>query len=108
MAGPGHAAHVGESPRCSLLVARELSNYVSVLVKEPTKRVCVLLSQIIIFVLSCKQGNCIGPDGAAALAEALRSNTSLTRLYIDGAGIKARGACAVASALVTNNVLRYV
>lgn len=55
------------------------------------------------------QGNCIGPDGAAALAEALKVNTCLTRLYIDGAGIKAKGACAVASALVSNNaVLRYV
>ena len=52
------------------------------------------------------QGNCIGPDGASALAEALKSNTSLTRLYIDGAGIKARGACAVASALAVNSVLR--
>ncbi len=54
-----------------------------------------------------RQGNCIGPDGAAALAEALKFNTCLTRLYIDGAGIKARGSCAVASALVsTNAVLR--
>lgn len=53
-----------------------------------------------------EQGNCIGPDGASALAEALKANTCLTRLYIDGAGIKARGACAVASALVVNSVLR--
>lgn len=52
------------------------------------------------------QGNCIGPDGASALADVLRSNTSLTRLYVGGAGIKARGACAMASALVTNTVLR--
>ncbi|CAN0126981.1 unnamed protein product, partial [Discosporangium mesarthrocarpum] len=49
--------------------------------------------------------NSIGAEGTCALAEALRSNSSLRRLYINGGGIKAQGARALADLYMSDNDL---
>jgi hypothetical protein len=50
--------------------------------------------------------NCIADDGAKALADALKSNTTLTSLYLDRQSIQDDGAKALADALKSNTALR--
>ena len=49
--------------------------------------------------------NKIGDDGAAALAECLKHNTSLTMLYLHGKGIGDDGVAALAECLKYNKSL---
>ena len=49
--------------------------------------------------------NTIGPSGAAALAEALKSNTALTKLWLHDNKIGDSGSVAIAEALKSNTVL---
>ena len=49
--------------------------------------------------------NSIGEKGAAALAEALKTNMALTSLYVYGNSIGDKGARVLAGALKTNQVL---
>jgi Ran GTPase-activating protein (RanGAP) involved in mRNA processing and transport len=50
----------------------------------------------------------IGPGGAAIIAQALRDNTVLTHLYLNGNMIGVEGALAIADALRTNTVLTHL
>ena len=50
-------------------------------------------------------GNDIGAEGAAALADALKENTTLTALYLNGNDIGAEGAAALVDALKENTTL---
>lgn len=47
-------------------------------------------------------------DGAEALAEALKSNTVLETLQLEGNGIESEGAIAIAEALKVNKALTDV
>merc|ERR1711935_891722 len=52
--------------------------------------------------------NNIGVDGAAAIAEALKTNTAVTTLYLGGNNIGVAGAVAIAEALKTNTAVTHL
>jgi Ran GTPase-activating protein (RanGAP) involved in mRNA processing and transport len=54
------------------------------------------------------RGNNIGPDGAKYVAEALKVNTSLTKIFLRGNNIGAEGAKYVAEALKMTTSLRKI
>ncbi|XP_068700180.1 NLR family CARD domain-containing protein 3-like isoform X2 [Montipora foliosa] len=53
-------------------------------------------------------GNGIGDSGAAALAEAVEINSTLTHLYLSGNGISDPGAAALAKAVEINSTLTHL
>jgi len=54
------------------------------------------------------QGNKIGDEGAKALAEALKVNSTVEKLYLHGCGIGDDGAAALAEALGSNTSLKHL
>ena len=52
--------------------------------------------------------NQLGPEGGASLAEALKTNTTLTELDLDYNQLGPEGGAKLAEALKTNTTLRYL